>query len=262
MEGSNGKLLIAGAAGALVGASIYHLFSRRRQTSPPGGKVRLQYFNIKGKGEKVRMCLHMAGVDFEDERLSRDDFKALKQAGDVAKFGQLPILTLPSGQVFCQSDAMLRWAGSLGDSSLYPRASDEAFKIDEAMGLVADLERSWRPCLSVGFTPEKYGHPADLSPEERGALAKSIRQAWVRDELPKFMGFFERLLRENGGPFLSGSELRICDLYAVIRLDYYRQGIADHVPTTCLDGFPAITAYLQAVFEEPRVAAYYDSISG
>ena len=38
------------------------------------GKYKLTYFDITGRAETTRMLLHMAGQEFEDLRLSRDEW--------------------------------------------------------------------------------------------------------------------------------------------------------------------------------------------
>jgi hypothetical protein len=67
---------------------------------------------------QVRLALVLAGVDFEDERIDPKTWQELKPK---TKFGQLPLLTIDGGAQIAQSDAMLRYAGRLGDGSLYPQ---------------------------------------------------------------------------------------------------------------------------------------------
>lgn len=40
--------------------------------------VKLTYFNIRGRAEPVRIMFEMAGVKYEDIRVSREDFETLK----------------------------------------------------------------------------------------------------------------------------------------------------------------------------------------
>lgn len=41
-------------------------------------KYTVHYFNVKGRGEIVRLILVAAGVDFEDNRVEREDWPKLK----------------------------------------------------------------------------------------------------------------------------------------------------------------------------------------
>jgi glutathione S-transferase len=71
--------------------------------------IKLTYFNIQGAAEKVRLALVLKGVEFEDERVSFDQWSELKPK---TKFGQLPMMTIGETEV-AQSDAMLRYVASL-----------------------------------------------------------------------------------------------------------------------------------------------------
>ena len=149
----------------------------------------------------------------------------------------------------------------MGDGSLYPaHDAERRLAIDIALGTLADLERSWRPSLSVGFSPPKHGHPADLEGDAKKAVLKNIREAWIADELPKYMKYVADLIDTSGGPFLCGATLTIADLQAASQIGYYGQGIADFVPASTLDAYPKIQAYLASVAAEPRVAKYYASL--
>ena len=41
-------------------------------------KIKLFYFNAEGRAELTRMILAQAGVEFEDVRLTRDEWSAMK----------------------------------------------------------------------------------------------------------------------------------------------------------------------------------------
>lgn len=60
-------------------------------------EVRLTYFDLAGMGEPIRLSLAMSGMPFTDERLSFEQFGALKP---TLKFGQLPCLTANGDQYF------------------------------------------------------------------------------------------------------------------------------------------------------------------
>ena len=41
-------------------------------------KIKLTYFNLEGRAELTRMILAQAGVEFEDVRLKREEWLAMK----------------------------------------------------------------------------------------------------------------------------------------------------------------------------------------
>lgn len=256
------SLVAAGAALCGVGAALLYRSSTASAPNPrKNGIVRdtikFEYFGIFGVGEKVRLALAINGTKWEDVRLTREQWKERKA---TARYGQLPMMTLCDGREIYQSDAMLRYAGAMGNGSLYPADPEYRLKIDEALGLLSDLTRSWRPCLAVGFNPQNFGHPDDLTDESKGAMLKKMRETWVDSELPKYMGYVKAMLERNGGTFLCGKNLSIADLQAAHQINYFTLGYADHVSKDCLDVFPVIQSYIKAVLDEPRVAAYYSEL--
>ena len=52
------------------------------------------------------------------------------------------------------------------------------------------------------MNPAAYGHDADMDAEANSALKIKMRVAWVENQMPKYMGFFQRLIEESGGPFV------------------------------------------------------------
>lgn len=97
-----------------------------------------------GRAFVARACFRIAGVPFEDETITFDEFKARRGEqgySDTIPSGSLPVLTLPSGKVICQSGAILRYAAKL--AKLYPTDNDEeALLIDEIVETCADIASS------------------------------------------------------------------------------------------------------------------------
>lgn len=99
-------------------------------------KIELTYFDARGVAEPIRLALHYAGVDFEDNRVpvptagNDDEWKALKPSRlmlsyclylesnlranfvDISEtpFGQVPYIEV-DGKVAAQSTAILRYVG-------------------------------------------------------------------------------------------------------------------------------------------------------
>ncbi len=113
------------------------------------GKLSLHYFSIEGVGEQVRIALSMAGVPFEDIRIPFSEWQTKKP---TTKYGQLPEMILPSGQLITESMAMLRLAGEADpEGKLYPVTDvGKRLRIEEVLGLTADLARAWRPAIYIG----------------------------------------------------------------------------------------------------------------
>src|SRR4029077_6733078 len=98
-------------------------------------KPKLTYFDgAFSRGEECRLALHVAGVDFEDVRIKREDWPALKPD---TPFGSLPVLEMPGCPPLAQSNAILLLIGC--EYKLHPQASFEAARHVAMMCHVEDL---------------------------------------------------------------------------------------------------------------------------
>lgn len=209
---------------------------------PTTPSIKLTYFDIEGKAEPVRLALVLSGTEFEDERVQFSDWPAMKP---TTPYGKLPVMTIDGGPAKTQSEAMLRYVGATFSSTLYPPAS--LYEIEEAIGLIKDLQDSWGPCLYIGMRPQAFGYPSDFSKTEEGKnLVKRMRETWVANELPAFCKWLEEMMEKNGGVWLASKESpTIADCMAVPTLRAFSRGHIDYVPKDVLHEFPKICAYIE-----------------
>eukprot|EP01062_Namystynia_karyoxenos_P071982 TRINITY_DN6781_c0_g1_i2.p2 TRINITY_DN6781_c0_g1~~TRINITY_DN6781_c0_g1_i2.p2 ORF type:complete len:223 (+),score=83.14 TRINITY_DN6781_c0_g1_i2:81-749(+) len=217
-------------------------------------KIKLTYFNIQGVAEKVRLALVLNGVDFEDCRVSRDEWATLKPS---TPYGQLPTMSIDGGKEFAQSSAMVRWAGRLGDGSVYPQEPSQMLRVEEAIGLSDDLARAWGPCLYISMKPEMFGH-AGISDEAKAAMVKSLREQFLENTLPAYFGWLSKFLEESGGQFFAGPKPTIADCTLLPQLARFISGDLEHIPPTCMDKFPALTAWMERMRALPAIKAWYE----
>ena len=189
-------------------------------------ELRLIYPDIPfWRAETSRLALFIGGIEFEDLRPSREEIAKMKT--DVTfPFGQFPVLQV-DGKTIAQTGAIARFCGKL--SGLYP-SKDEfaAAKVDEVIDLATDITNQMRPALR-----EK---DPKLRIEMRRELSKTI--------LPRWLGFLEKLLQDNGDTgFFVGHSISVADL-AVWRLcAWISGGIIDGLPVNLLDGFPLLSVH-------------------
>uniref|UniRef100_A0A0G4I631 GST N-terminal domain-containing protein n=1 Tax=Chromera velia CCMP2878 TaxID=1169474 RepID=A0A0G4I631_9ALVE len=222
-------------------------------------KVKLTYFNIEGVAEKVRLALLLTGTPFEDERIAFPQWAEMKPK---TPYGQLPVMKIDDGEEFAQSGAMLRWAGRLGDSSLYPvEDAKKVMEIEEVLGLCDDLSKAWGPALYISMAPQNFGYPPEFSKTDEGkAKVKELREKFVAEKLPDLMKYFGSKLKKHGGDkFLCGDKPTIADLTAVPLFRNFQKGHIDFVPKDCLDKYEDICAYIKRFMELPPVAEWYAS---
>jgi len=218
---------------------------------------RLLYFNIEGAAEKVRLAFILSGVEFNDDRISMPapNWASIKA---TLPNGQVPVL-YTGDKVITQSSAMARWAARKGDGSLYPVLNEDlCLKIDELIGIAEDDARDFRTCIYIGMKPSAFGYPEDFATTEEGqAMVKKIRETWVAEDLPRYMGHLTGALTKNGGPFLTGSGITLADVWWLPRVRYLNAGIATHIPSDCLAAYPEVVAWKERMLAEPKIAAWY-----
>ena len=202
-------------------------------------ELRLIYPDIPfWRAETSRLALFIGGIEFEDLRPSREEIAKMKTDGTFP-FGQFPVLQV-DGKTIAQTGAIARFCGKL--SGLYP-SKDEfaAAKVDEVIDLATDITNQMRPALR-----EK---DPKLRIEMRRELSKTI--------LPRWLGFLEKLLQDNGDTgFFVGRSISVADL-AVWRLcAWISGGIIDGLPVNLLDGFPLLSVHQSQISNLPKVVEW------
>lgn len=220
--------------------------------APPS--IKLTYFDIEGRAECVRLALVLSGTDFDDDRVSFSDWPAMKP---TTPYGKLPLMSIDGGSARSQSGAMLRWVGSTCSETLYPTCS--LFEIEEAIGLIGDMQDSWAPNLFIGMRPQNFGYPEGYTKTEEGQdLVKKLRTTWVDNELPKWLGYLEDMLEKNGGVWLASKGApTIADCLAIPFLRGFSRGFMDYVPADSLEKNPKIVDYIQRFVSLPEIRGRY-----
>jgi len=202
-------------------------------------ELRLIYPDIPfWRAETSRLALFIGGIEFEDLCPSREEIAKMKTDGTFP-FAQFPVLQV-DGKTIAQTGAIARFCGKL--SGLYP-SKDEfaAAKVDEVIDLATDITNQMRPALR-----EK---DPKLRIEMRRELSKTI--------LPRWLGFLEKLLQDNGDTgFFVGHSISVADL-AVWRLcAWISGGIIDGLPVDLLDGFPLLSVHQSQISNLPKVVEW------
>jgi len=195
--------------------------------------VKLSYFNFNGgRGEDCRLALHIAGVDFEDDRINGPDWAAKK--GD-APYGAMPILTI-NGKQLAQSNAVLGFIGRHHD--LLPSDPWEAARHVAALNYGEELRTTLNPKLR------------EKDPEKKKAIREEFAAGWLQ-------GWARNLEAEMGdGPFF-GDAISVADLKLFVLLKWFIGGGVDHIPGSVFDDFPKLRGLYEAVNDHPKVVDWY-----
>jgi len=197
-------------------------------------KPKLTYFDAPvSRGEECRLALHVAGVDFEDDRVKRADWPAVKAA---APYGAVPVFTMPGHAPVAHSTAILTLIGR--QWGLHPTDNVEAARHEGMMSFVEEMRHHIGPTMGI----------------KDEAAKKAAREAIANDYLPKWAAYAEKQIGE--GPFLSGATLNVADIKLYMGVRWFRSGVVDHIPGSVFDAFPKLVRHHDAVANDPRIAAW------
>ena len=205
---------------------------------------------IQGRGEFVRLALEEGGADYVDvaRRSGTARMLSLIEGRRVRRPPFAPPFLRAGKVMLGQSASILLYLGPrLG---LAPR--DEAGKLwlHQLQLTVADL---------VKETHDTH-HPlsSQLYYEDQRAAAKRYTDLFWKHRVPKYLGYFERLVGRSGGPYVGGRRLTYVDL----SLFQVMAGLRYAFPKRMKrfeKTIPRLVALHGRVAQRPRVAAYLRS---
>lgn len=200
-------------------------------------KPKLTYFDLSSsRGEECRLALHLAGVEFEDNRIA---FGAWPDLKPTTPFGVLPVLELPGKPPLAQCNAILALIGRGHD--LHPKDNFEAARHESMMWHVEELRMHVGPLLrSTSDADEK----------------KRIRTELTETFLPRWAALTEKQLGD--GPFFGGDKLNVVDLKLYMVVRWFASGGVDHVPSDVFSTFPKLTRIYESVRDDARIKAWTD----
>eukprot|EP00695_Tsukubamonas_globosa_P002233 TRINITY_DN3340_c0_g1_i1.p2 TRINITY_DN3340_c0_g1~~TRINITY_DN3340_c0_g1_i1.p2 ORF type:complete len:229 (-),score=128.73 TRINITY_DN3340_c0_g1_i1:157-771(-) len=191
---------------------------------------KLVYFNGKGRAELARLVFAAAGVQYEDQRITREELPEIKASGNLP-FGQLPVLVV-DGVYIAQSIAIARYIakrnGLAGDNDLEAALCDMI--VDGVNDLLADA-------LKVMFAP------AD---QKEAAAAK-----FTTEQLPKHLGNLQNILNKNATGYFVGSKLSWADIAVYNIIDYLNAQFGEHIKP-----FAALHALCDKVVAQEGIAKW------
>ena len=202
-------------------------------------KPKLTYFDAPiSRGEECRLALVLAGVDFEDNRLTRDQWLALKP---TTPFGGLPIFEVPGKPPVSQAIAILAHIGRR--YGLLPEDEWEALRLESLLSAVEDIR------YAIGRT---FGikDPKELE-QKRAELVEGPLKTWA--------SFMEKQIV---GPFAGGERISVADVRLFVLTRWLKGGVLDHVPPDVLSSFPKLETLHDSVKQHPKVVAWHARSEG
>jgi glutathione S-transferase len=202
----------------------------------PGYK--LTYFDFDGgRGEPVRIAMHAAGIEFEDERLSFEEFGKMRHS---LRFSSLPVLEI-DGNVVTQSKAISRYVGKM--AGLYPDDDLQALYCDEVLDALEDVNHYIVPTLFL-----------------QGDELRAAREKLVAGWLTVYLKGLGQLLARGGNRYFADDHLTVADLKMLVQTRSLRSGKMEHIPTDLVERLaPNLCEHQARIEQEPEVVAYYAS---
>ena len=209
--------------------------------------------SIQGRGEFIRLALEEAGADYVDvaRRSGKRGVPAMMKFLEDKRAKRPPYAPpfLKAGKlVIAQTANILLYLGP----RLRLAPSDEAGRLwaHQLQLTIADL---------VTHIHDTH-HPVSgwlYFEEQRPAARRRTADFW-RYRVPKFLGYFERVLQNNGGKYAVGARLSYVDLSLFQIVEGLRYAFPKRMKRF-EKKIPGLVALHDRVAERPRVAAYLKS---
>jgi len=208
---------------------------------------------IQGRGEFVRLALEEAGADYVDmaRRPGKRGVPAMMKILENKRLPRPPYASpfLKVGNtIIAQTALILHYLGPrLG---LAPR--------DEAGQLWAHQLQLTVTDLVVHIHDTHHPVSGWLYYEEQKPAAKRRTADFWRYRMPKFFGYFERVLKNNGGNFMVGRRLSYVDLSMFQVIEGLRYAFPKRMKRF-EKRMPLLVALHDRVAARPRIKAYLAS---
>ena len=227
-------------------AALWLYFRCRRRD------ITLTYLDAKGSAEATRLALHIGRVPFRDERLSYAEVALLR---DELPFGQVPTLRVGDDEVYCQSAAILRYAGRC--AGLFPSNPESQLRCEMILEIIAEMGRDLLPLWYKSVLRRDPTTGAPGVPLTQAQVQK-VRNSVSTSFMPVGFRRLEKILGER--TCFCGERMTIADLAFYVDATQIMGGtfLADTGvgPAVLLD-CPNLRALRDRVAARDDVAAYY-----
>lgn len=205
---------------------------------------------IQGRGEYVRLALEEAGADYADVARTERGMAAMMRMME-GKGGTPPFAPpfLKAGRlVIGQTANILFYLGSR--HGLAPKAEAGKLWVHQLQLTVTDF------VLEIHDTHHPLG-PTFYYEDQRSPAKKRTSEFW-NERVPKYLGYFEGLLENNGGAYLTGRRLTYVDLSLFQIVDGLRYAFPKRMKAFERQ-IPGLVELHDRVATRPNIKAYLSS---
>lgn len=205
---------------------------------------------IQGRGEYVRLALEDAGADYDDVARDGDGMSAMTRMMEANKGGPpfAPPFLKAGKLVIGQTANILLYLGTR--HGLAPKPEAGRLKVHELQLTIADF------VVEIHDTHHPIG--VSLYYEEQRAPAKKRTEEFWNERVPKYLGYFERLVKAGGGAYVTGRRLTYVDLSLFQIVEGLRYAFPKRMAAFEQE-IPRLVALRDRVAERPNIKAYLAS---
>lgn len=206
--------------------------------------------SIQGRGEYVRLALEEAGASYRDVARESGGMAAMTKMLDDTSAGPpfAPPFLKAGKLVIGQTANILLYLGAR--HGLAPKAEAGQLWLHQLQLTITDL------VVEVHDTHHPLG-PSLYYEDQRGPAKKRTAEFWD-ERVPKYLGYFERILKDNGGAYLTGRRATYVDLSLFQIVDGLRYAFPQRMKAFERK-IPGLVALHDRVAGRPNIAAYLAS---
>jgi glutathione S-transferase len=213
-------------------------------------RYELHYWpTIQGRGEFVRLALEEAGADYLDvarERGVAAMMRMMENGGGTPPFA--PPFLKAGKLVIGQTANILLYLGAR--HALAPKAEPGRLWVHQLQLTVTDF------VVEIHDTHHPLG-PSLYYDDQRREAKKRTHEFW-EERAPKYLGYFEQLLADSDGAFLTGRRLAYIDLSLFQIVDGLRYAFPNRMKAFARK-IPQLGDLRDRVASRPRIKAYLSS---
>ena len=214
-------------------------------------KYALYYWpDIQGRGEYIRLALEDAGADYDDVARSGKGMSAMMRMmegnGDTPPFA--PPFLKAGKLLIGQTANILLYLGAR--HGLAPKTEAGKLWVHQLQLTIADL------VLESHDTHHPLG--PSLYYEDQRAPAKKRTDEFWKERVPKYLGYFEGLLKGHGGAYLTGRRITYVDLSMFQIVEGLRYAFPKRMKAIERE-IPGLVELRDRVAARPNIKAYLSS---
>jgi len=193
---------------------------------------KLTYFNMMGRAEPLRLIFAQAGQDYEDCRITHEEWATFKSK---TPFGQMPVLEV-DGKMLGQSPAIFTYLAK--QFGLNGKDDWEAAKIQMLQAGIEDLITKCFPWF--------LEHDADKK--------KELCDKMVPEHVTPWLERYEKFLTDNGTGYFVGNDLTAADL----GLFNFMAFISNALCPETFKNFSELVKFQERIGALPKIAAWIE----